>query len=40
MGVDHNLDAEGRPILRKVSQHGLGHLMSPYKDSIDDHDEQ
>jgi hypothetical protein len=35
-----NLDAGGKPILRKVSQHGLGHLMSPYKDSIDDHEEE
>lgn len=25
-----NLDAEGRPIIRKASAHGLGHLMEPY----------
>lgn len=25
-----NLDAHGKVILRKVSAHGLGHLMSPY----------
>ena len=24
-----NLDAKGRPILRKASAHGLGHLRSP-----------
>jgi transcriptional regulator with XRE-family HTH domain len=25
-----NLDAQGRPIIRKASAHGLGHLMAPY----------
>jgi len=25
-----NLDQDGRPILRKASAHGLGHLMAPY----------
>ena len=25
-----NLDAEGRPVLRKASAHGLGHLREPY----------
>ncbi|MGH7121380.1 MAG: hypothetical protein ACREFP_20725, partial [Acetobacteraceae bacterium] len=25
-----NLDAQGRPILRKASGHGLGHLLAPY----------
>lgn len=25
-----NIDSEGRPILRKASQHGLGHLIAPY----------
>ena len=28
----YNLDAQGYPILRKASAHGLGHLMSPYGD--------
>jgi hypothetical protein len=27
-----NLDAQGRPILRKASRHGLGHLIDPYGD--------
>lgn len=27
-----NLDDDGRPILRKASAHGLGHLMPPYGD--------
>jgi len=27
-----NLGADGRPILRKASQHGLGHLVAPYGD--------
>ena len=26
-----NLDAEGRPVLRKASGHGLGHLRPPYE---------
>lgn len=26
-----NLSAEGKPIMRKVSAHGLGHLLPPYK---------
>lgn len=26
-----NLAADGRPILRKVSAHGLGHLLPPYR---------
>jgi hypothetical protein len=25
-----NLDSEGRPVIRKASAHGLGHLMAPY----------
>lgn len=25
-----NLDADGRPIIRKASAHGLGHLLPPY----------
>ncbi|PWE17806.1 hypothetical protein DDZ18_09155 [Marinicauda salina] len=25
-----NLDAEGRPVIRKASAHGLGHLIAPY----------
>ncbi|MBV5262185.1 hypothetical protein FLX56_27740 [Synechococcus moorigangaii CMS01] len=25
-----NIDAEGHPIIRKASAHGLGHLMDPY----------
>ncbi len=28
-----NLDARGRPLLRKASAHGLGHLIAPYRDS-------
>lgn len=28
-----NLDAGGRPIIRKASAHGLGHLMEPYPES-------
>lgn len=27
-----NLDSRGRPILRKASAHGLGHLLDPYED--------
>lgn len=27
-----NLDAQGRPIIRKGSAHGLGHLVAPYGD--------
>jgi hypothetical protein len=27
-----NLNADGTPILRKVSAHGLGHLLPPYKE--------
>ena len=27
-----NVGADGRPILRKVSAHGLGHLLAPYGD--------
>lgn len=27
-----NLDSEGRPVLRKASAHGLGHLYPPYGD--------
>ena len=26
-----NIDADGRPIIRKASAHGLGHLRSPYE---------
>ncbi|RYG38220.1 MAG: hypothetical protein EON93_02435 [Burkholderiales bacterium] len=28
-----NLDAESRPIIRKFSAHGLGHLMEPYPEN-------
>jgi hypothetical protein len=28
-----NVDALGRPILRKVSAHGLGHLLPPYENA-------
>ena len=28
-----NLDERGRPVLRKASAHGLGHLISPYRSS-------
>ncbi len=28
-----NLDKEGKPIMRKVSAHGLGHLLPPYDES-------
>lgn len=28
-----NLDANGQPVMRKVSAHGLGHLLPPYGDS-------
>lgn len=28
-----NLAPDGRPIMRKVSAHGLGHLLSPYQDA-------
>lgn len=28
-----NVDPDGRPIIRKFSAHGLGHLMDPYLDS-------
>lgn len=27
-----NIDDAGRPVLRKASAHGLGHLMAPYRD--------
>lgn len=27
-----NIDNEGRPVIRKFSAHGLGHLMEPYPD--------
>lgn len=27
-----NIDAQGRPVIRKASAHGLGHLMAPYGD--------
>jgi DNA-binding phage protein len=27
-----NLDAQGRPVIRKALAHGLGHLMEPYGD--------
>ncbi|WP_337188671.1 hypothetical protein [Phenylobacterium sp.] len=30
-----NLDEAGRPILRKASAHGLGHLMEPYDKDAD-----
>jgi hypothetical protein len=28
-----NIDADGSPVIRKGSAHGLGHLMSPFKDA-------
>jgi hypothetical protein len=28
-----NLDADGRPVIRKASAHGLGHLMAPYTEA-------
>ncbi len=27
-----NLDANGKPVLRKASAHGLGHLLAPYRE--------
>jgi hypothetical protein len=27
-----NLDGEGRPVIRKASAHGLGHLLAPYEE--------
>ncbi len=30
--VLYNLDSDGRPIIRKASAHGLGHLLPPYGD--------
>jgi len=27
-----NLDPDGKPVIRKASAHGLGHLLAPYKD--------
>ena len=29
-----NLDANGNPVLRKASAHGLGHLLPPYREHI------
>jgi hypothetical protein len=34
----YNLDANGRPILRKWSEHGLGHLLNPLDPDADDRD--
>jgi hypothetical protein len=31
-----NIDAEGKPIIRKASAHGLGHLYPPYSDDDPD----
>lgn len=28
-----NIDASGRPVIRKASAHGLGHLMDPYDEN-------
>lgn len=28
-----NLDANGQPVMRKVSAHGLGHLLPPYEEA-------
>jgi hypothetical protein len=28
-----NIDADGRPVIRKASAHGLGHLRAPYQES-------
>ena len=30
--VLYNLDREGRPVIRKASAHGLGHLLAPYEE--------
>jgi len=27
-----NIDAKGRPVIRKASAHGLGHLIAPYRE--------
>jgi hypothetical protein len=29
-----NLDREGRPVIRKASAHGLGHLLAPYEEGV------
>jgi hypothetical protein len=29
-----NIDASGRPVIRKASAHGLGHLMAPYSEAV------
>jgi hypothetical protein len=34
----YNLDANGRPILRKFSEHGLGHLRNPIDSTGNVHD--
>ena len=35
-----NLDAKGRPIIRKASAHGLGHYAAPYGDEEESRDER
>ena len=35
-----NLDAKGRPIIRKASAHGLGHYGAPYGDEEESRDER
>ena len=30
-----NLDANGKPVVRKASAHGLGHLLPPYREHAD-----
>ena len=35
-----NWDAEGRPIIRKASAHGLGHFLAPYGDESEDRSER
>jgi hypothetical protein len=33
-----NLDDDGRPVMRKWSEHGLGHLLNPIDPESDDRD--
>src|SRR5690606_34108244 len=28
-----NLDSDGKPVIRKASAHGLGHLVDPYSET-------
>ena len=36
--VMYNLDADGRPVIRKYSRHGLGHLLNPSDPDSREHD--